>query len=155
MDRPNLVPGACSTATTPPPPGCVTDALKQWFRHHQHKTSSFVLHLNVSQSDSLTCRRQQRALIIPNIIQKPGLTLATSILSGLYITQLDSRSHIALTFTPPFETPDSSLTVIEREQAEDGAAGVPTLIFSSPSSKRWWPGSEKGWTSDAGLGCIK
>ncbi|KAN0133892.1 Peptidase family C54 domain containing protein [Lactarius tabidus] len=49
---------------------------------------------------------------------------------------------------------DSSLTVLEREQAEAAASGVPTPIPSSPPSKRWWPGGEKGWTSDAGWGYM-
>ena len=52
---------------------------------------------------------------------------------------------------------DSSLTVLEREQAEIvAAAGArsPTLISSGPPSKRWWPGGEKGWTSDTGWGCM-
>jgi len=47
---------------------------------------------------------------------------------------------------------DSSLTVLEREQAEVAAAvtaGSPIPISSSPPSKWWWPGGEKGWMSDA------
>lgn len=48
---------------------------------------------------------------------------------------------------------DSSLPVLEREQAEAtaaAAAAAPTPISSSPPSQRLWPGGEKGWASDAG-----
>jgi hypothetical protein len=30
-----------------------------------------------------------------------------------------------------------------------------TLTGVSPSSKCWWPGSKRGWTSDVGLGCMR
>jgi cysteine protease ATG4 len=57
------------------------------------------------------------------------------------------RSHF-----PPIR--DSSLAVLEREQAESAAAGSPVPVSSSPPTKRWWPGGEKGWTSDTGWGCM-
>ena len=67
----------------------------------------------------------------------------------------DFTSRVWITYRSHFyPIRDSSLTVLEREQAEAAAAGVPTPISSSPPSKRWWPGGEKGWTSDAGWGCM-
>ena len=73
--------------------------------------------------------------------------------NSLRILRHASGSHIAHTSTP-FEARYASLTVLEREQAKAAAAGVPTRISSSPPSKRWWTGGEKGWTSDAGWGCM-
>ena len=67
----------------------------------------------------------------------------------------DFTSRVWITYRSHFHPiRDSSLTVLEREQAEAAAAGVSTPISSSPPSKRWWPGGEKGWTSDAGWGCM-
>ena len=67
----------------------------------------------------------------------------------------DFTSRVWITYRSHFyPIRDSSLTILEREQAEAAAAGVPTPISSSPPSKRWWPGGEKGWTSDAGWGCM-
>jgi cysteine protease ATG4 len=67
----------------------------------------------------------------------------------------DFTSRVWITYRSHFyPIRDSSLTVLEREQAEAAAAGAPTPISSSPPSKRWWPGGEKGWTSDAGWGCM-
>ena len=62
---------------------------------------------------------------------------------------LTSHSHL-------YPIRDSSLTILECEQAKATAAGVPTLtpISSNPPSKRWWPSSEKGWASDADWGCM-
>ncbi|KAH9020204.1 hypothetical protein EDB85DRAFT_532534 [Lactarius pseudohatsudake] len=70
----------------------------------------------------------------------------------------DFTSRVWITYRSHFHPiRDSSLTVLEREQVEAAvaaAAGTPTPISSSPPSKRWWPGGEKGWTSDAGWGCM-
>jgi cysteine protease ATG4 len=70
----------------------------------------------------------------------------------------DFTSCVWITYRTNFQPiRDSSLTVLEREQAEVAAAAVtgsPNPISSSPPSKRWWPGGEKGWTSDTGWGCM-
>ena len=70
----------------------------------------------------------------------------------------DFTSCVWITYRSRFQPiRDSSLTVLEREQAEVAvatAAGSPIPIPSSPPSKRWWPGGEKGWTSDTGWGCM-
>ena len=70
----------------------------------------------------------------------------------------DFTSCMWITYRTHFQPiRDSSLTVLEREQAEVAAAattGSPIPISSSPPSKRWWPGGEKGWTSDTGWGCM-
>ena len=70
----------------------------------------------------------------------------------------DFTSRVWITYRSHFHPiRDSSLTVLEREQAEAAiaaAAGITTPISSSPPSKRWWPSGEKGWTSDAGWGCM-
>jgi cysteine protease ATG4 len=67
----------------------------------------------------------------------------------------DFTSCVWITYRTNFQPiRDSSLTVLEREQAEVTAAGSPIPVSSSPPSKRWWPGGEKGWTSDTGWGCM-
>jgi len=70
----------------------------------------------------------------------------------------DFTSCVWITYRTNFQPiRDSSLTVLEREQAEvaaSAAAGSSIPISSSPPSKRWWPGGEKGWTSDTGWGCM-
>ena len=70
----------------------------------------------------------------------------------------DFTSCVWITYRSHFQPiRDSSLTVLEREQAEvaaAAAAGSAIPISSSPPSKRWWPGGEKGWTSDTGWGCM-
>jgi cysteine protease ATG4 len=67
----------------------------------------------------------------------------------------DFTSRVWITYRSHFHPiRDSSLSALEREQAEAAAAGTPTPISSSPPTKRWWPGGEKGWTSDAGWGCM-
>ena len=124
----------------------LADSLTQRLR--QLKAGSLLPHLAFLHSGSLPCRRQQRTLAIAIVIQNPRRTLAARILCGftsrVWITY---RSHFY-----PIE--DSSLTVLEREQAEAAAAGVPIPISSSPPSKRWWSGDEKGWTSEAGWVCM-
>ena len=54
-----------------------------------------------------------------------------------------SGSHIA-----PTSTRDSSPTVLEREQADKIAGGIPTLTSFIPPSGSWWPIRNKEWTSD-------
>ncbi|KAI0245661.1 hypothetical protein BJV78DRAFT_1287349 [Lactifluus subvellereus] len=67
----------------------------------------------------------------------------------------DFTSRIWITYRSHFHPiRDSSLNAFEREQLEAAATGVPTPMSSSPPTKRWWPGGEKGWTSDAGWGCM-
>ncbi len=71
----------------------------------------------------------------------------------------DFTSRVWITYRAHFHPiRDSSLTVLEREQAEVPAAvaaGSLTPISSSPPSTRWWPGGEKGWASDAGWGWLR
>ena len=94
------------------------------------------------------CCILELTLIISNVINKPHRTLAA----------VDFTSLVWITYRSHFHPiRDSSLTVLEREQTEAAAvapAGVQTLISSGPPSKRWWLGGEKGWTSDAGWGCM-
>ena len=70
----------------------------------------------------------------------------------------DFTSCVWFTYRSRFQPiRDSSLAVLEREQAEVAAAaalGSPIPISSSPPSKRRWPGGEKVWTSDTGWGCM-
>ena len=70
----------------------------------------------------------------------------------------DFTSRVWTTYRSHFHPiRDSSLTALEREQAEAAAAmaaGSPIPISSSPPTKRWWPGGEKGWTTDTGWGCM-
>ncbi len=70
----------------------------------------------------------------------------------------DFTSCVLITYRSHFQPiRDSSLALLEREQAEvtsAAAAGSPTPTSSSPPSKRWWPGGEKGWTTDTGWGCM-
>ena len=68
-------------------------------------------------------------------------------MSGVWITHL---SH----FHP---IKDASLTVLEREQAEATAAAAAVVqppISSSPLSKCWQPGGERGSTRGVGWGCM-
>ncbi|KAH9991014.1 hypothetical protein BJV77DRAFT_1068523 [Russula vinacea] len=61
-----------------------------------------------------------------------------------------SSKHHAAHWPPEF-------MLISPHQAEVVAAvvaGSPIPVSSSPPSKRWWPGGEKGWTSDTGWGCM-
>src|ERR1700677_2343914 len=109
---------------------------------------SLLPHLNIFDSGNFPSLRHQRPLIIPTGLEKPQPRLATRIVCRFYLTRLD---HISLPLSP---VRDSSLTVLEREQAKAAAAGVPTPISSSPPSKHWWPGGEKGWTNNAGWGCM-
>ncbi|KAI6044613.1 cysteine protease required for autophagy [Pisolithus marmoratus] len=65
----------------------------------------------------------------------------------------DFTSRIWLTYRdqfPPIR--DSTLAALD----SDLASGVQSIIPCSPRQKRWnWPGTgEKGWTSDAGWGCM-
>ena len=65
----------------------------------------------------------------------------------------DFTSCVWITYRSHFQPiPDSSLGILEREQAEVVVAATP--ISSGSHSKRWWPGGEKGWTSDTGWGCM-
>ncbi|KAI9461081.1 cysteine protease required for autophagy [Russula earlei] len=67
----------------------------------------------------------------------------------------DFTSRVWITYRSHFcPLRDSSLSMLEREQAEAAATGSLIPISSSPPTKRWWPGGEKGWTSDAGWGCM-
>lgn len=68
----------------------------------------------------------------------------------------DFTSRVWLTYRSHFQPiRDSTLTALESEQANMAHAG-PVIMASSPPTKKWgWPGSgEKGWTSDAGWGCM-
>ncbi|TFY74660.1 hypothetical protein EWM64_g9352 [Hericium alpestre] len=68
----------------------------------------------------------------------------------------DFTSRIWVTYRSHFQPiRDSSLSMLENEQAE-AANGNVNAVSSSPQSRRWnWPSTgEKGWTSDAGWGCM-
>ncbi|KAA1476293.1 hypothetical protein DENSPDRAFT_784808 [Dentipellis sp. KUC8613] len=67
----------------------------------------------------------------------------------------DFTSRIWVTYRSHFSPiRDSSLSALESEQAEN--AGADMSVVSSSPQRRWnWPGGgEKGWTSDAGWGCM-
>ncbi|KIK80202.1 hypothetical protein PAXRUDRAFT_159269 [Paxillus rubicundulus Ve08.2h10] len=65
----------------------------------------------------------------------------------------DFTSRIWLTYRNQFAPiRDSALSTLD----SDLACGIQAVTSSSPRPKKWnWPGSgEKGWTSDAGWGCM-
>ncbi|KAF8262168.1 hypothetical protein EI94DRAFT_1789117 [Lactarius quietus] len=101
------------------------NALTQWIR--KLKAGSLLPHFNIFDCDNHCPCRQQRALIIPNVIKHPA-------------------THWR---------PELSADFISHTEATVAAeAGIATPISSTFPSKRWWPGGEKGWASDAGWGCM-
>ena len=101
------------------------------------KAGILLPYLDIFGSDSCPCW-QKRALSLPNDIQNAPAYIVSQ--NSMQISHHTSGSHIAAPFHP---IRDSSLTVLEREQAEAAAARVPTPISFSPLSKRWWPSGEK------------
>ncbi|KAI0042006.1 hypothetical protein FA95DRAFT_1564791 [Auriscalpium vulgare] len=69
----------------------------------------------------------------------------------------DFTSRVWITYRSHFQPiRDSTLSALESEQAQAAKAGPVVMSSASPQPKRWnWPGAgEKGWTSDAGWGCM-
>ena len=100
---------------------------------------------NIFDSDGRPCR-QQPALTLP-----PTTFNMHRCIRVPEPYDLTLRIWIALP-SPLYTIRDPSLIVLEREQAEVAAAGVPTPLTShlspltsSPPSKRWWPGNA-GWS---------
>ena len=104
---------------------------------------------NIFDSDGRPCR-QQPALILP--------PTSFSMHRRIRVPEpydLTLRIWIAL-LSPLYTIRDSSLLVLECEQAEAAAAGVPTPFTSSPTSKHWWPGNEKdGQVTTGGVVCCE
>jgi cysteine protease ATG4 len=64
----------------------------------------------------------------------------------------DFSSRVWVTYRSHFQPiRDTTLTALEAEVGEAAQAGG---VSGSPSSGRRWWGGEKGWTSDAGWGCM-
>jgi cysteine protease ATG4 len=147
--RPNLAPGRATPGYEPPPPDAASPTLSPSGSVNSRRAGSFCTSTSSTVTAAAPLGDGNNGLSSSQTSSKnPGAHWPPEFYG-------DFTSRVWITYRSHFHPiRDSSLTILEREQAEAAATGVPTPISSSPPSKRWWPGGEKGWTSDAGWGCM-